>query len=84
MKHFKTFTLATAGLATLGLSNAPVLANTADDQLVAAPSKEIAMVDKALHSAREQPANRDYHSVLSNFEGDSEGDYKFSGCGSAI
>ncbi len=84
MKHAKSLTLATAGLATLALSNAPVLAKSSDDHSLDLTAEDISMMDKALHSGCEQPANRDYHSVLNSFEGDTDGDYKFSGCGSAI
>ena len=84
MKHAKSLTLATAGLATLALSNAPVLAKSSIDHSLDLTDADIAMVDKALHSSCEQPANRDFHTILSSFEGDVEGDFKFSGCGSAI
>jgi hypothetical protein len=84
MKHAKSLTLATAGAATLAMSNTPVLAESLGDLSLDLSAKDISMVDKSLHSGCEQPANRDVHSVLSSFEGDTDGDYKFSGCGSAI
>lgn len=84
MKHAKSLTLAAAGFATLALSNTTVLAKSSIDHSLDLTDADIAMVDKALHSGCEQPANRDFHTILSSFEGDSDGDYKFSGCGSAI
>jgi len=84
MKHTKSLTLATAGFATLALSSTPTLAKSSIDHSLDLTDADISMMDKSLYSGCDQPANRDFHTVLSSFKDVSDSDYKFSGCGSAI
>ncbi|WP_120500385.1 hypothetical protein [Roseovarius sp. EL26] len=83
MTTLKSLSIAATGLSTLALSSAPALA-AASDVDTALTEKHLSLTDQALHTGCEQPANRDYHTVLSAFNDESAAEYKFSGCGSAI
>ena len=84
MKQTKAISLAITGFAAVALTNTQALANSSDAEIANTSDKEITLGNSVFASNCEQPANRDYHSILSAFEGDTDGQYKFSGCGTAI
>lgn len=84
MNKFKSISFAATSVAALTLTNVQAFASFEDNNVQNLTDSEVSIAGKCLHVATEQPANRDYHTVLSAFDDDNEGDYKFSGCGSAI
>ena len=77
LNHVSTFVF---GILTTVFVSGIASANTAVDDQIA----NIAIASKSTEAKCASPLNRDYHDVLSAYNSDTAGEYKFSGCGGVL